>query len=263
MDERELQAAWAGLDRSYLAEVARRGPPPLFASVSGAHLYGFASPDSDVDLRGAFVRPLRDVLGLTPSPETITLTEPHPLDLDYVAHDVQKVARMLVTANGYVLEQLFSPLLVVETEALHTLRALARGTLTRSLSRHYRGFLRGRMARLREPAPTVKHLLYAYRIALAGLHLARTGEVCSHLPTLLAATDVRELSRVTRAMAIKRAGSEAEALGSAELEGALAELRGLDDALAAAFASSALPETIASTAALEDFVVRVRVEGLR
>jgi uncharacterized protein len=28
--------------------------PPLFATVSGAHLYGFASPDSDIDLRGAY-----------------------------------------------------------------------------------------------------------------------------------------------------------------------------------------------------------------
>lgn len=31
------------LDRDYLAEVARKGPAPIFATVSGAHLYGFAS----------------------------------------------------------------------------------------------------------------------------------------------------------------------------------------------------------------------------
>jgi hypothetical protein len=29
--------------------------PLLFATISGAHLYGFPSPDSDFDLRGAHV----------------------------------------------------------------------------------------------------------------------------------------------------------------------------------------------------------------
>ena len=33
--------------------------PLLFATISGAHLYGFPSPDSDYDLRGAHLLPLR------------------------------------------------------------------------------------------------------------------------------------------------------------------------------------------------------------
>jgi hypothetical protein len=36
----------------------------LFAAISGAHLYGFPSPDSDYDLRGVHVLPLREVVGL-------------------------------------------------------------------------------------------------------------------------------------------------------------------------------------------------------
>jgi predicted nucleotidyltransferase len=38
--------------------------PLIFATVSGAHLYGFASPDSDWDLRGVHLLPADDVLGL-------------------------------------------------------------------------------------------------------------------------------------------------------------------------------------------------------
>ena len=60
------------VDREHLAQVARKGPEPIFATISGAHLYGFASPDSDVDLRGAFMLPARDVLGLHP-PDEATL----------------------------------------------------------------------------------------------------------------------------------------------------------------------------------------------
>lgn len=120
----DLEATWALLDRKYLAEVARRGPEPVFATVSGAHLYGFASPDSDVDLRGAFLLPLRDVLGLHPSPETITVAEKSPVDLDWVAHDLRKFVLMLTSHNGYALEQLFSPLVVLSTPAFEKLLEL-------------------------------------------------------------------------------------------------------------------------------------------
>lgn len=61
------------LDRDHLVQVARKGPEPIFATISGAHLYGFASPDSDVDLRGAFMLPAREMLGLHPPSETTTL----------------------------------------------------------------------------------------------------------------------------------------------------------------------------------------------
>jgi predicted nucleotidyltransferase len=44
--------------------VAAQPYPFLFATISGAHLYGFPSPDSDFDLRGAHVLPLEKVVGL-------------------------------------------------------------------------------------------------------------------------------------------------------------------------------------------------------
>ena len=50
-------------EQTLLRQAVQRLPhPPLFVTVSGAHLYGFASPDSDFDLRGAFVLPLTSVL---------------------------------------------------------------------------------------------------------------------------------------------------------------------------------------------------------
>ena len=55
----------------WVVEVAGAQPYPLvFATVSGAHLYGFASVDSDVDLRGVHVLPLTEVVGLRTGPET-------------------------------------------------------------------------------------------------------------------------------------------------------------------------------------------------
>src|SRR5512134_1189689 len=87
--------------------------PLLFATVSGAHLYGFPSPDSDYDLRGVHILPLARVVGLDPGPETIEVSEVvEGLELDLVTHDVHKFFGLLLKRNGYVLEQLSSPLVV-------------------------------------------------------------------------------------------------------------------------------------------------------
>ena len=49
------------LDLNVLAELCEREwPGVLFATISGAHLYGFPSADSDVDMRGCFRAPLAD-----------------------------------------------------------------------------------------------------------------------------------------------------------------------------------------------------------
>src|SRR3954463_3440335 len=94
--------------------VASQPYPLVFATVSGAHLYGFPSPDSDYDLRGGHVLPVREVVGLEPGRETIEVSDERDgLELDLVSHDALKFFRLLLKRNGYVLEQLHSPLVVV------------------------------------------------------------------------------------------------------------------------------------------------------
>ena len=57
---------------SWLGSIVTEQPYPLvFATVSGAHLYGFASVDSDVDLRGVHLLPAAEVVGLRTGPETL------------------------------------------------------------------------------------------------------------------------------------------------------------------------------------------------
>jgi predicted nucleotidyltransferase len=68
--------------------------PLVFATVSGAHLYGFPSPDSDWDLRGVHILPVRDVAGLDRGPGTIEVArKTDDLDLDLVTHDAEKFFR--------------------------------------------------------------------------------------------------------------------------------------------------------------------------
>jgi predicted nucleotidyltransferase len=112
--------------------------------------------------------PASEMLGLHAPNETITIEDKTTIDLDWVAHDIRKFARLMTNHNGCVLEQLFSPLVVVTTAAHEELMQLGKGCVTRPTVRHHHGFARGRRKRLAEPDPTAKHLLYAYPGTVVG-----------------------------------------------------------------------------------------------
>lgn len=260
MTPEQQHEVWETLDRDYLAQVARKGPEPIFATISGAHLYGFASPDSDVDLRGAFMLPASEMLGLHPPAETITIEDKTTIDLDWVAHDIRKFARLMTNHNGYVLEQLFSPLVVLSTTAHEELLELGKGCVTKPTVRHYQGFARGRRKRLDEPDPTVKHLLYAYRVLLTGIHLMQTGEVVANIQML---NERFRFAEVDELVARKRAGAEKMALDERDTEQHGALLDRLEARLQEAHDASRLPDEPTAAEALQDFAVRLRLDAVR
>src|SRR5947209_2516242 len=171
-------------------QVEQHRYPLLFATISGAHLYGFPSPDSDFDLRGAHVLPIREVAGLDVGPDTIESAGVREgLEMDLVTHDVHKFFSMMLKKNGYVLEQLYSPLGVRATPDHEELTQIGRGCVTRFHAYHYFGFAETQRKMFEKEHPRrVKPLLYVYRVLLTGIHLMRTGEVEANLLTLNEAT---------------------------------------------------------------------------
>jgi predicted nucleotidyltransferase len=160
--------------------VAAQRYPLLFATISGAHLYGFPSPDSDYDLRGAHVLPLDAVVGLEVRDETVQDERIiDGLEMDVVSHDVKKFFGLLLKKNGYVLEQLYSPLVVHTTPEHAELKDIAKGCITQHHSHHYFGFAETQWKLFDKERPRrVKPLLYVYRVLLTGIHLMaqRRGE---------------------------------------------------------------------------------------
>lgn len=246
-----------------LAAAVRNHPEPLpFATVSGAHLYGFPSPDSDWDLRGAHILPLSEVLGLDEPQETHELTrDDGTVELDLVTHDLRKFAALLLRRNGYVLEQLLSPLVVQTTPAHAELCALAPQLVTPHHAHHYLGFTQNQWQLLeKEPRPRVKPLLYAFRTVLTGIHLMRTGEVEANLERL---NDAAGLPYLTDLITLKRGGQEKELLPG-PLDFYRAEHRRLLAELEAAQAETDLPAQVSDEVrrAVSDLVVRVRLGEL-
>jgi uncharacterized protein len=246
------------LPPSLHAIVATQPYPLLFATISGAHLYGFPSANSDYDLRGVHILPVTEVVGLEPGRETIELNQNQPaLELDLVTHDLKKFLLLLLKKNGYVLEQLYSPLIVQTTAAHAELKTIAHACITRHHSHHYLGFANTQWRLLtKDNPPRVKPLLYIYRVLLTGIHLMETGEVEANLVTL---NDRFQLPYVPELIDRKLAGDEQVLLPAADLAWHAQEYIRLCQALETASAQSHLPAEPTAKPALQDFLVRVRM----
>jgi uncharacterized protein len=245
-------------DPRLLKQVTAHPYPLLFATISGAHLYGFPSPDSDYDLRGIHLLPLADVVGLNPGEETVEKSGIHDgLEIDLVTHDAKKFFGLMLKKNGYVLEQLLSPLVVYTTPEHEELRALAADCITKHHAYHYLGFVATQWKLFqKESPPKVKPLLYVFRVLLTGIHLMRTGEVEANLVNL---NETAKLPYIADLIARKTGGPEKGRLETADLAFYAQEYERLVKELEAAYEKSTLPEIPRAASGLHDLLVRIRL----
>jgi predicted nucleotidyltransferase len=234
--------------------------PLLFVTISGAHLYGFPSPDSDYDLRGVHRLPLEDVVGLAPGRETVEKSGIHDgLEIDLVTHDAKKFFGLMLKKNGYVMEQVLSPLVVHTTPEHEELKAIAVNCVTKHHSHHYFGFAETQWKLFqKEDPPHVKPLLYVYRVLLTGIHLMRTGEIEANLLRL---NETAKLPYIGELVERKLSGPEKGRLAQADLALHRAEYERLRTELERAYQGSHLPESPSAANALNDLLVRIRLKA--
>jgi predicted nucleotidyltransferase len=239
-------------------QVEQHPYPLIFATISGAHLYGFPSPDSDFDLRGVHVLPLKEVIGLRTGPETIDKAGVQDgLEIDLVTHDAKKFFTLLLKKNGYVLEQVLSPLVIHTTPAHAELKEIAVQCITRHHAHHYFGFAETQWKLFeKENPPRVKPLLYVYRVLLTGIHLMQTGAVEANLLRLNEAAKLPYLDDLIQR---KIAGAEKERLTEADLSFHRREHDRLREKLQQAHEASGLPDAPLGNAVLHDLLVRIRL----
>ncbi len=232
--------------------------PLIFATISGAHLYGFPSPDSDFDLRGVHVLPLKEVVGLKIGPETIEKSGVHDgIEIDLVTHDAKKFFGLLLKKNGYVLEQVLSPLVVHTTPEHAELKEIAAQCVTRHHAHHYLGFAETQWKLFeKENPPRVKPLLYVYRVLLTGIHLMQTGAVEANLVRL---NETAKLPYLDELIQRKVAGAEKERLTEADLSFHRGEYERLRGKLQQAHEASVLAESPRGSTALHDLLVGLRL----
>jgi uncharacterized protein len=246
-------------DHRLLAVVRQQPHPLVFATISGAHLYGFPSPDSDYDLRGVHVLPIRDVVGLEVGQETIEVSGIHDgLEMDLVTHDLKKFIGLMLKKNGYVLEQLYSPLIVQTSPEHEELKRLGHGCVTKHHAHHYFGFGETQWKLFEKESPRrVKPLLYVYRVLLTGIHLMQTGEIEANLLKL---NEKFRLPYVAELVQRKLAGPEQSVMPDADVKFHQSEYERLRRDLQKAFDASVLPEAPSADRGLNELLIRIRTK---
>ena len=229
--------------------------PLLFITISGAHLYGFPSPDSDYDLRGVHILPKKEVLGLYPIQETLELSEiKSGLQIDLVTHDVKKFFTLLLKRNGYVLEQLYSPLIVYSTPEHEELKTIAANCITRNHYYHYLGFAKSQW-QLFTKMNQVKPLLYVYRVLLTGIYLMQTGIIEANLIKL---NEHFKLPYIADLIEKKLSAKEKSLLQEVDLEFHTQEYQRLQNVLEIAFQKSSLPNEPSAKPELNNLLISIR-----
>ena len=122
----------------------------LLAVESGSRAWGFASPDSDYDVRFIYVRPREDYLRLEKTRDVIEL--PIEGELDINGWDLDKTLRLLHASNPTLFEWFSSPIVYRETAFADAFRSVmqkyfsSRRGLSHYLSMagsNYREYLKG------------------------------------------------------------------------------------------------------------------------
>lgn len=219
-----------------------RGNLAIFVR-AGSHAYGTDRPDSDDDYRGVYLAPTADLFRLRRPADSFDRQDP-----DVTLYELGKFANLAAAANPTVLEILWA-------DPLHTslagrmLRDHRQAFLSRRALKTYGGYAHQQLAKAVKGTGgsrgaghfrREKFLLHTIRLAEAGLHLLRTGEVQVRVPDPAGLWE-----RASRG-----------------LEAVTAEFADLDERLAAAAASSPLPEH-PDLALIDDLLIRLRTTALR
>jgi uncharacterized protein len=226
----------ATVARAFIAE-RERERKHLVVYLSGAHAYGFPSPDSDLDLKCVHIAPTRELVGLdiVEDPgDRIDVID--GVELDYGSNELAPVLRGVIKGNGNFIERILGELVLGGDAALLAqARAVVKPLLSRRLARHYGGFAMSQL-RLFDDKPTAKRALYVLRTAATGRHLMTHGELI---------TDVTRLGdfipvKITELLEIKQQGERSE-LDGEHAKAWRARLVAAIDAVDTAWTASVLP----------------------
>ncbi|MEJ7603080.1 MAG: nucleotidyltransferase domain-containing protein [Kofleriaceae bacterium] len=205
--------------------------------LSGAHAYGFPSPDSDLDLKCIHLIPTARLVGLEqPDASAERLSIVDGVELDYGSNELAQVLRGALKGNGNFLERILGDLVLGGDTAMHEqLRAVTRPILSTRVSRHYGGFATSQLLAF-DDKPTAKRALYVLRTAGTGRFLMSRGELVTDVARL------RELlpAELDELLEIKQRGERQELLPE-HAKAWRARLEGAIQAVDEAVASSCLP----------------------
>jgi predicted nucleotidyltransferase len=154
----------------------------LFANISGAHLFGTASPKSDIDLRGCYIVPTINLLKFSKPRDTVEMSKG---DAEIQIHEAEKFISLMIKGNMNFIEEVKSPLRIVDTQIAEDFRKLADKALSKETFAHVQGMsIHTKKHALKENFSNPKRNLYLVRELLRGIVLFRDGTFESNVTKL-------------------------------------------------------------------------------
>jgi hypothetical protein len=233
---------------------------PIYYALSGSHLYGFNSPDSDIDIRGCHIEPLYEVIGLHREKE---VREQTIGEIDFVSFDIRKEMTLMLANNSNVLEHLAADT-VYKSKHHARLKALAEKSISKLVAKPYYGmaqfnthkYLHTFNESYRE-AP-VKKYLYVLRAYMAGIYALGSGRIEPNIKKLNAMRRF-QIPIVDELVRLKVEGEEkTEMMENKEADEALTFLQKW---FHEAEDSSSLPNSPQTFEEANDFLLELRTEG--
>lgn len=231
----------------------------LLVAVTGSHFYGFPAPDSDLDLKGIHAAPTRQTLGLEkPSPAHNVEEMWQDCLCDFSSNEIEQALRLLIKGNGNMLERIFSPYQLFETEEAVRLKEMKWAYISQRFFHHYSGFFQKKCNEFaKSDLYLIKPLLYIYRVALTGIHLLKTGEVIGDVRKLAPEYGFNEVAELIE---IYSSTSEKRCLDQASAGQFVARCPELEKKLQDALSTSCLPAVPGNADACSDLLVEIRLK---
>ena len=210
----------------------------LNAYISGSHLYGWTSKDSDVDIRGCYVLKKEKFLGLDNPKEVIEIKTEENKDISLF--EIKKLIGLALKGNCNILEEINAPQFYKKADFVKLKQLINNAFGKKGIYNSYRGMAEFNYKRfILKGRNTIKKYLYVFRGLMAGIYCLQTGLIKPNIEELNKHFKIKE---VTKLLEIKRAGLENEPLKDLE-EGKLDEIiKGLFDKIDEAYLKCKMPE---------------------
>jgi len=151
----------------------------LFAIESGSRLWGFASDDSDYDIRFVYIRPMRHYIGLKSyGSDTVNFMDDE-LKLDFSGWDLKKFCILYNKSNPSAIEWLESDIVYMDKNIINQFLPLNETVRLRPLYEHYRSLAKQNYFKYIKDnhQPVIKKYLYVFRAIINSLLIIDNKEI--------------------------------------------------------------------------------------
>lgn len=238
--------------------VSNKGGTLLNLYISGSHLYGWNSKDSDVDVRGCYILRKEKFLGLKTPKDVIEIKSENNQDI--VLFDIKKLTGLALKGNCNILEEINAPQLYKKADFVKLRQLINNAFGKRGIYNSYRGLAEFNYKRfILNGKNTVKKYLYVFRGLMAGIYCMETGLIKPNIEELNKYFKIKE---VTKLLEIKRNGLENEPLQDLEEGNLDKKIKELFDKLDKAYIKCKIPEkpTDEEFEEINKFIIGLRLE---